>query len=191
MAIRTILDFFRPSSPDNAVRATDLIHLGRDANLTPNKDIALTGAEFFNSMNSFAGCFGAPTAPASLTPSTITDITNYPSAVTSSSATPDETAGTITIGTTGVYRVNMLLTLDSSDNNQNFALYLRSSTSGDQIMAGLFFPNGAGDLMSMSANTLYALTAGDVITMAIWSDAAVSSLVYHNASFDIAPTALT
>ena len=114
MAIFTINDFF----PVTDVDKDDLIHMGRLTNADPNKDVKITGSDFYNAMNQVIGMFGIPTVPASLT-TTPQIVTGYGGGTIGTGA--DAGTGVITISVDGIYRIGCEINIDMNDDaHENF-----------------------------------------------------------------------
>ena len=189
MATLDITQFFSPTAPDNVLQPADLIHLGRPTNATGEKDIALTGAAFFNSINRYGLMYGAPTAPTSLTNGVVTPITGYQNAGLGI-ASPSTSAGTFTITTTAIYRINFLVAFSCSTRDVNLALIFQNSRQPDLTVDGTWLVNGGGDIVQFSANFMTGLGAGNVINMGLTCDKASTITSYATASFDITAQSL-
>jgi hypothetical protein len=187
---KNITQFFHPSAPNNTVAPADLFHLGRTANPDPaEQDISLTGSEMFDSMNAQVALLGTPSVIADTLVTGVRErLRNYAQGI-GIIGTPDAVAGTITIDTTGIYRVTVsLLGSAPSDNGFNIGCFLVWQTanlaiSGQSIAARA----SAGDLINLSGGMLIALTAGDIVELQMEADANVSPITFPNGTFEVVP----
>ena len=185
---KNILDFFHPGSPDNRLQDGDLIHIGRDANTTPSeKDIVLSSTELYNSMNLLTGLFGVPSEPSPIPVGTGGTVRGY-SGEFDLGNLADTTAGTITIGNTGIFEVIASVIYDPDGNTQGntVTMVLHNSVSGD-VLLDTKSPGNGDDAVHLQGSTLISLTAGDVMTLELTSSDGRTP-TYSDASFVIKPT---
>jgi len=183
---RNITQFFRPTiAADRYLKYDDLIHIGRSSGTDFEKDATLTGEQLFNTVNVYGGLFGAPTAPTSLVANVAAQVSGYASS-SGAAASLDETAGTITITETGLYRVNAMMLFDNNQVEVGFVMFLQNSTQPDLVMGALDIPAKSNGYVSLNGNTVISLTVGDVLNLALQSDSN-PTLTHANASFDVTP----
>jgi hypothetical protein len=169
MATRTIQDL--PVVTD--LLTTDLIHLGRPtAAATIDQDVAIGATDFYNSVNTMRGVYGAPTLPTALT-TTPTTVTGFQAAVGSGS---NAAAGSVTIEFTGLFEITADLTIDSSDDNCEIQMFI--AVDGVELIAdNVYRPNNSDGVFAniyyILAGTKYRqLAAGNVITLEVASSVA-------------------
>jgi hypothetical protein len=187
---KNITQFFTPPAPANTVAATDLIHLGRTANPDPaEQDIALTGTEFFGSMNSQAALLGTPGVVGDVMVGGVPErLRNYGTQI-GLIGTPDEVAGTIAIQTSGVYRITVNL-IAAAPSNFNFDIVcLMRWQSGTVIISGQAVSNraGAGYVINLAGGTLISVTAGDVMELEVEATTAINPITFPNGTFEVTP----
>jgi hypothetical protein len=187
---KNITQFFTPTAPNNTVAAADLIHLGRTANPDPaDQDIALTGTEFFGSMNAQAAVLGSPGVVGDVMVGGVPErLRNYGTQI-GLIGTPDEVAGTITVQTSGVYRITVnLIAAAPSNFNFDIACVMRWQ-SGTVLISGQAVSNraNAGNVINLAGGTLIPVTAGDVMELEVESTAAINPITFPNGTFEVTP----
>ena len=191
MAVRNITEF--PTTTD--IFTDDILHLGRTVAREPTnslRDKSITGAAFFNNMNQVAGVFGAPlVVGGSITTSPI-DVTGFSSDTGTSpgGSVPNASAGTITIGVTGIWQVSGSLVWTGGI-NYNLTTYLNDN-GVQTIVDGYHVDSGGAQnttVIRARFSTLINLTAGHVIKLQLKASAAKTA-VFTNGSFTARPVQL-
>lgn len=183
MAILNITQFFHPLSPDNEFKVTDYIHLGRPSNNTGEKDIYLTGAEFYNSLNQFYALFGAAQIPAALNP-VAQIIRQYPDSYQTVS---DPATGLITIPTAGMYRIygGVIYQPDGNTQPDFVTLSVKGSVFGSVTIDVKTNADGSNQI-HMIGNTFLSLAAGETVGLYLQSND-TRNIVINDAQFEIKP----
>lgn len=183
MAILNITQFFRPSAADAVVKATDLIHLGRPGNSAGSRDIALTGAELYNSLSSFIALYGAAQSPVNVTP-TPQILLDYPNNI---GVNADVSTGLITAPSAGAYEIyaSVIYSPDGNTQNSFVTLSVQGSSFGNVVVDVKNNSDGSQQI-HMSGRTIQSLGNGETVSVYIQASD-TRNIVISDTSFELKP----
>lgn len=164
--------------------AADFVHVAIPGNADPDKDMKMSGATLYNSMNGVLGLFGPPTAPTSWT-ATPAALTGFQVAVGTGSNAGN---GTIPIPRDGVYRVTQSILFELSGNSTQVDMYVHDGAA--LVKTDLQIDYSNGDEGHLQGSTLITLSQGDILTMRMGS-ATTRTPTYLQASFEVQPVNFT
>ena len=186
MAVRNITQF-----PTTTIAYDDdLFHLGRTAAREPNdalRDKAITGTAFFNSMNQLSGVFGAPVVVGGSITTAPIDVTGFSldTGTNPAGTVPNAAAGTITIGSTGIWQVSASL-IWTGGINYNLTTYINNDGVPTVVDGNDISGTANTTVIHSQFSTLINLTAGNVLKIQM-SASTANTAVFTNGSFTVRP----